>query len=96
MAGYVIAQVTAVKDPAAFGEYRAKVGDTVQRYGGRFLSRGGEIRGSEGGWDPLAVVVIEFESTAKATEWYESEVYRPLLELRQRSADTQLLIVDGV
>ncbi len=95
MAGYVVAQITAVKDPAGFEEYRSKVEDTIRKYGGRFLVRGGEIRGSEGGWDPR-LVIIEFESATRALEWYGSAEYRPLLELRQRSTETQAVIIEGV
>jgi uncharacterized protein (DUF1330 family) len=49
----------------------------------------------EGGWQPT-MVIIEFESAAKARAWYDSEAYRPFKELRQRSADLQLIIVEGV
>ena len=95
MAGYVVAQIIAVKDPPGFDEYRSKVEPTIEQYGGKYLVRAGEIRGAEGDWNPT-LVVIEFESTARALEWYESEEYRPLLELRLRSAETQAVIVEGV
>ena len=95
MAGYVVAQITGVNDPAGFDEYRSKVLATVERYGGKYLVRAGEIRGSEGDWNPT-LVVIEFPSTDKALEWYQSEEYRPLLDLRQRSVSTQAVIIEGV
>ena len=95
MAGYVVSQVLGVKDPAGLGEYRSKVEPTLQRYGGKFIVRGGEVQALEGGWQPR-MVIIEFESTARAREWYDSAEYRPLRELRQRSADTQLIVMEGI
>ena len=40
--------------------------------------------------------MMEFESTERAHAWYDSEEYRPLKELRHRSADVKLIIVEGV
>jgi uncharacterized protein (DUF1330 family) len=94
MAGYVVAQNFGWTDQAAFDEYRTKVDATVERYGGRFLARGaGQVM--EGDRQPR-LVIIEFPSVAQARTWYDSAEYRPLRELRQRSAETQLLIVDGL
>ncbi len=95
MAGYMVAQVLRVTDPDGFKEYGAKVTATVERYGGKFLVRGGQIQPLEGEWG-TRMVIIEFESVARAREWYESEELRPLIELRQRTADTMLSIVEGV
>ena len=95
MAGYVVAQVLGVKDQAGFDEYRSKVAATIEQYGGKFLVRGGEVQVLEGDWRGRPVV-IEFESAARAREWYDSAEYRPLLELRKASAETQLIIVEGV
>ena len=95
MAAYMVAQVLSVTDPVGFREYGARVTATVERYGGRFLVRRGDIQALEGDWG-ARMVIIEFESVARAREWYESEEYRPLIELRQRTADTMLSIVEGV
>ena len=95
MAGYVIAQLLHVSDAAGFEEYRSKVAATVERYGGKFLVRGGEVQVLEGDW-PGRTVVLEFDSAARAREWYDSAEYRPLLELRKRCAETRLIIIEGV
>jgi uncharacterized protein (DUF1330 family) len=95
VAGYVVAQILGVKDQAGFDEYRLKVAATIEQYGGKFLVRGGEVQTLEGDWR-APFVVIEFESAVRARQWYDSAEYRPLLELRQRCADTQLIIVEGV
>jgi uncharacterized protein (DUF1330 family) len=48
----------------------------------------------EGEWSP-ALVVIEFPTVHQARLWYNSEEYRPALEVRLRAADNELLIVEG-
>jgi uncharacterized protein (DUF1330 family) len=40
--------------------------------------------------------VIEFPTVELARQWYNSEEYRPALEIRQRAADNELLIVEGL
>ena len=51
-----------VTDPTGFEEYRKQVPGTVERYGGRFLVRGGQVQTLEGDWKPKRVVVTEFPS----------------------------------
>jgi uncharacterized protein (DUF1330 family) len=95
MAAYVIASVD-VTDPAGFEEYRALVPATIERYGGRYLVRGGAHEVLEGAWRPHRLVVLEFPSMAAARRWYDSEEYRHPKTLRLRSARTDALLVDGV
>ena len=47
MPAYIIVDIE-VTDPAAFEEYRKQVPATVQKYGGRFLVRGGAMEVLEG------------------------------------------------
>lgn len=94
MAGYVIADVE-VLDPAGYEEYRKGVPATIAAYGGRFLVRGGATEVAEGEWTPKRVVVLEFESAARAKAWLESPEYRPLRAIRQRCAKSNVLVVEG-
>lgn len=95
MAGYVVA-VLDIRDPQGFEEYRQRVPATIERYGGRYLIRGGEYEQLEGDWAPKRLTVVEFESTEAARRWYDSEDYRELRELRARTTDSHLLLVEGV
>ncbi len=85
-----------VTDPGGFEEYRRQVPDTVERYGGRFLVRGGQVQVLEGDWKPRRIVVTEFPSIEEARRWYESEEYRPLKALRLRTARGSVVLVEGV
>jgi uncharacterized protein (DUF1330 family) len=95
MAAYVIAQVE-VTDPTVFEQYRREVPATLAAFGGRFIVRGGASETLEGDWQPKRLVIIEFPDRAAATAWWGSQAYAAPKALRQQSAHTQLLVVEGV
>jgi uncharacterized protein (DUF1330 family) len=95
MPAYVIAEVT-VTDPQGFEEYRQMVPATVAKYGGKFIVRGGQMEKMEGNWEPKRLVILEFDSIERAKQWWASEDYREAKALRQRTAMTNLVIVEGV
>jgi uncharacterized protein (DUF1330 family) len=65
MAAYVIFQVD-VKDPARYDAYKTMVPPTLEKFGGRFLVRGGKTHTMEGGWAPKRFVIVEFPSVEQA------------------------------
>jgi uncharacterized protein (DUF1330 family) len=95
MPGYVIAEVE-VTDPAGFEEYRKQVSATIQKYGGRYVVRGGACQRLEGDREPGRLVVIEFSTVEQARRWYDSEEYRDPKALRFKTARSRLLLVEGV
>lgn len=95
MAAYVIADIE-VTDPEVYEGYRRAVSTTIAAYGGRYLARGGHTDVVEGEWQPHRLVLLQFPSLARAREWYASIGYAPLLELRRRSARTNLVIIEGI
>ena len=95
MAAYVIADVE-VTDEALFEEYRKLVGPLVDKYEGKYVVRGGAIETMEGDWSPKRLVIIEFENADKAKAWHDSDEYRPVMELRHRTAVTSAIVVEGV
>lgn len=94
MSAYVIGEIE-VTDPALYEEYRKQVLAVVQKYGGRFIVRGGKVEPLEGGWAPKRVVALEFPSLEQAQKWYRSPEYAPLITLRQKASRGRLLIVEG-
>ena len=94
MAAYFIAQLE-ITDPAGFEEYRKLVAPLVSKYGGKYVVRGGAIETIEGDWAPKRLVVLEFESVERAKQWHDSEDYRPVMEMRHRTAITNAIIVEG-
>ncbi len=95
MAAYILVDLE-VTDPAGFEDYRQQVPATLARYGGRYIVRGGQSETLEGSWTPKRVVVLEFPDRAAAKAWWSSQEYAALKALRQRSARTELILVDGI
>ena len=95
MPAYVFAE-NVVKDRLMFDDYVSRVGGTVSAYGGSYLVRAGRTETPEGDWTPNGLVIIEFESMEKAREWYNSPEYSAIKELRQDSAQSSLVMVEGV
>lgn len=94
MAAYVIVEIQ-VTDPEAYESYKKEAGPTLAAYGGRFLVRGGRTLSLEGDWEPGRMVVLEFESLEKARAWWGSREYAGPRALRQRSARTRMIAVEG-
>jgi uncharacterized protein (DUF1330 family) len=94
MAAYIIAEVT-ITDPQGFEQYRQMVPATVAKYGGKFVVRGGQMEKLEGTWEPKRLVVIEFESAERAKQWWACEDYREAKALRQRTAQTNMIVIEG-
>jgi uncharacterized protein (DUF1330 family) len=95
MAAYVINDME-ITDPVVFEQYRQMSPATVAQYGGRFIVRGGAIEPLEGDWSPRRLVILEFASAAQARAWIDSPEYAPARRLRQASARSSIVLVEGV
>lgn len=95
MAAYVIVQID-VHDPVTYERYKQLSGPSMVPFGGRFLVRGGEVETLEGSWLPRRLVVLEFPDAAAARTWWASTEYAEGKALRQASAHTEMLLVEGV
>ncbi len=45
---------------------------------------------------PKRFVILEFPSAASIKAWYDSPQYRPLKELKKRTANSILVIAEGI
>jgi len=94
MPAYIIVEIDIV-DPVGYEEYKKLAGATVEKYGGKYIVRGGETEVLEGDWKPKRIVVLEFESAERAKEWLNCEEYREPRKMRHRTARTNMILVEG-
>lgn len=94
MPAYIIVQVE-VTETAGYDDYKKMVPASLATYGGKFVVRGGACETLEGTWQPKRVVVLEFPTVARAKQWWASDEYRDARALRQRTAKTEMILVEG-
>lgn len=94
MRAYLIANID-VHDADAYQAYRSRTGAIVERHGGRFIVRGGNIHPLEGEAWARRLVIIEFPDLEAANSFYTSEGYQEVIPLRTCASEGSLLIVEG-
>ena len=95
MAAYFIVNLD-IRDAERFGAYRERVAPLVEKHGGRYLVRGGELHPVEGDFGLKRLVVLEFPSLDAARGFYGSPEYAPLLKLRLEASRSHVVFVEGV
>jgi len=90
---YWIARVD-VHDAERYKDYVSTAKPAFERYGARFLARGGPFEVLEG---PARKrnVVIEFPSMEMAVNCYNSDEYQAAKAIRSTVADAEMLVVEG-
>ena len=95
MLAYVLAEVE-VTNPDGYKEYTSRVPATIEKYGGRFLARGGKATVLEGDWPQVRRVIIEFPTVEAAQRWWDSPEYEKPKSMRRANSKGRLLLMEGV
>ena len=91
---YWIVRVS-VRDQQRYPEYLTAAGPAFEKFGAKFIVRGGAFETMEGHARERNVVV-EFKDRSTAVACYESPEYQSARAIRQKHADTDFIIAEGV
>jgi uncharacterized protein (DUF1330 family) len=94
MAAYVLVDIK-IHDPVTYEEYKRIAPSSIAAFGGKYIARGGKTATLEGTWKPNRMVILEFPSLEKAQAWWGCAEYAPAKALRQKSASTEMIVVEG-
>jgi uncharacterized protein (DUF1330 family) len=92
--GYWIAHVD-VRDPESYKDYVSAAKIAFDKYGARFLARGGAYEATEGR-GRARNVVIEFPSLKAAQDCYHSPEYSVAKAIRHKFAHAEMVLVEGI
>ena len=95
MSAFIIVEVE-VLDKERYETYKSMVPPSLAAYDGKFLVRGSAVETLEGEWFPKRLVVVEFPSLSQAKAWWGSEEYSEAKALRQATAHTKMILVEGI
>ncbi|MEJ8309502.1 DUF1330 domain-containing protein [Agrobacterium larrymoorei] len=91
---YWIARVD-VRDAERYKDYVSTAKPAFERYGAKFIARGGAFTELEG-QARARNVIIEFPSMQHAVDCYNSEEYQAAAKIRQDVADAEMVVVEGI
>lgn len=95
MAHYLIAQVK-VNEDAWIPEYAANVHRLVEKHGGKYLARSGNITKIEGDrCNADLVAVIQFPDMDSLQAFVTDPDYAPYAAARQAGTDSQTIVIDA-
>ena len=92
--GYWIALVEVKNMDGYRSQYVAGLPDVLRKFGGRYVTRGGQTETVEGK-AKSRVVVLEFPSYEAAMAAYKSPEYAKLKAARLANADADLIVTEG-
>lgn len=95
MPAYVVVEI-AVEDPETYERYKQLAPPSIALYGGRYIARGGVTETLEGSWVPKRLVILEFPTAERARAWWGSPEYAEAKRLRQASASTEMVLIEGL
>jgi uncharacterized protein (DUF1330 family) len=96
MATYLIVD-TVLTDPDLYEQYKLKAKPIVEKFGGEYLARGGQLSVKEAAlWSPTRVVLIRFPTAAQAEDFYQSDEYQAVLSISAQAARRTVFFVEGM
>jgi len=91
MSSYIIVDLN-VLDTEKLKQYSQLAAPTVIKFGGKFISKG-VAHALHGELTFTNKVVIEFSSEQQAQDWYNSEEYQALIELRNQAMESKFQLI---
>ena len=93
MSGYVVVNLSVI-DSEKMAEYSAVAGPSIKKYGGEVLFKG-KSEALSGALEYDMLVIVRFDSVAKAREWYSSDDYQAIIPTRNMAMKAVFSITTG-
>ncbi len=94
MPAYLIAKIN-VTDKEQYKEYMKLTPAAIEKYGGKFIVRGGEKVTLEGPEETRRVVLIEFPDMESAKTFWHSPEYEEAKAKRLGAAEGSFVLLEG-
>ena len=94
MKGYIVCVYESIKNDNALKNYALEARKAVEKYGGKFLVRGGKKITTEGN-EFVRTAVIEFSSFAHAQKFFYSKEYQSAHNLLKNTVIRHHQIIEG-
>jgi uncharacterized protein (DUF1330 family) len=95
MAAYLIVDYL-LDDADLYEQYRSKARPLIEKFGGKYLARGGRMTLRETDlWSPTRLVLIRFSDVETANRCLDSFEYQQILPISKKSARRTAVVLEG-
>lgn len=95
MPAYFVCTMT-IHDQGTYRKYTALTPATLEKHGGKFLTRGDTVETIEGGPDfTERMVILEFPDREAALAWYHGADYQSAAEFRRLASTGRMILQAG-
>jgi len=84
-----------ITDRDQYQHYRKAALPVIEQYGGKVIPRSENSITLEGPDESRRIVILQFPSVERATEFYNSSEYRKARKLREGAAAGELIVIEG-
>lgn len=84
-----------IHDFPGFRPYVSGIPAFIEKHGGKYIVRGAEPTVMEGDWSPKLMVILEFPSRENAKAFLDDPDAQGLFDVRHKTTDSKLVLVDG-
>ena len=95
MPAYMIVRVN-VTDMDRYQQYMKLTPSILEKYGGKFIIRGGEKVILEGPDMPERMVMLKFADVETAKRMYNSPEYQAAVKVREGAAEASFIVMEGL
>ena len=92
--GYWVARVN-IDNTEAFKDYATRAKVAIEKFGGKYVTRGGKFFIIEGKHEFERNVIVEFPNVKIAKDCYNSQEYQEAKSFRVGKADFNAIIIEG-
>ncbi len=93
---YFIAEIQEITDQTSYLEYIGLAEKIVNKHGGKYLVKGGNSITVSGDWEPIKIIVIEFEDIEKLQSCFNSDDYKAIAPMREKATIGRAIAVEGI
>jgi uncharacterized protein (DUF1330 family) len=95
---YVLVNIEEVLDPDAFAAFAQAPGANPRDFGGEVLAIGRppQVYDGASGLTPMSMILQRWPSYAEFDAWQRSDVYKPVLALRNKAVRCSLVVLPSM
>ena len=94
MSVFFLAEIKTIIDDNLYSEYIEKAAPIIKKHGGEYIFRSEQLNPISGDWDLNRIILIRFVSKEKLLECFQSNEYKGLAHLREKSTVSKALIIE--